>query len=190
MFETFYILFRRLFTRIAFWPQPPPSPTLPTTSSELGDQECHKSNTVVVPVVDQICQPPPPPPQPQAASRVHEERVDKNHQIDWIILMIGFCMESATDIALQSVQSTDQHPSKFHFLSLLILFTFATIFVARFIRSKFPITAQVLEGFGIFLAVSAFCYAITIPFPYNLKCTTWATFVVCFLVVLICRFCF
>lgn len=188
MFQISYTIFRRLL-RTSVWPQQPPPPPPPTTSSssELLDKEYQMiGTTVVMPAEEQNPQPPLQP--PQAAPGVRQDRVDQN-QIDWIIVMIGFCMESATDIALQSVQSTD-HGSNFHFLSLLILFTFAAIFVARCIRSKFPITAQVFEGLGIFLAVSAFCYAITIPFPYDLKCTTWATFVFCLLVILICRYCF
>ncbi|PON84364.1 hypothetical protein TorRG33x02_198240 [Trema orientale] len=113
-------------------------------------------------------------------------------KIDWTMMVIGFCMESAIDIALQSVQSRnhdDGSSSAFHFLSLLILFTFAALFVAKFIsRSKFPMAAKVVEGFGLLLAALAFCYAVSIPFPYALKCTTWATFVICLLVILICKY--
>lgn len=175
MFQFFYIFRRILHTPV--WQQPPLPPPPPPPPP--------------VPIVEHNSQPPPPLPPlpPPAAPGFRQDQFDQN-QIDWIVVMIGFCLESATDIALQTVQPTDHHRLKFIFLSLLILFTFEAIFVARFIRLKFPIVAKVLEGFGLFLAVTAFCYAVTIPLPYPLKFTTWASFIVCLLLVLICRYCF
>ncbi|EXB76393.1 hypothetical protein L484_005327 [Morus notabilis] len=158
--------------------QSPPLPVSLTSTNTSIAQEVH-STTVGVPVP------------------ADQQNLDRPEKINWAMIVIGFCMESAVDIALQTPQNHidqninhDQNFSSFHLLSMLILFTFAALFVAIFMRHKFRITAQVLEGVGLLLAVSAFCYAVSIPFPHELKCITWSTFGISLLAVLICKYCF
>ncbi|KAF3437973.1 hypothetical protein FNV43_RR20729 [Rhamnella rubrinervis] len=97
--------------------------------------------------------------------------LDQRQNLDWPTIMVGFCLASAFQIAVQTVQAqSDQPPSTFHFLSLVIFVAFAALFVAKSVSSKFPVAAQVLEGFGIFSVVTAFCFAITITYPKIFKC--------------------
>ncbi|KAK9203895.1 hypothetical protein WN943_014152 [Citrus x changshan-huyou] len=65
--------------------------------------------------------------------------------LDWAMIMIGFCLPSAIEIALQSLQVQSQLPPMFHFLSLAIIFSFSFLFLGKLTRTRFPIAAQ--EGF-------------------------------------------
>ena len=111
------------------------------------------------------------------------------HQIhmDWTEIMIGFCLASAIDIAVASVQAHAQLSATFHLLSLAILFAFACFFVSEFIKSKFLVTAQVLQKLGVFFTVTAFFMAITIPFPLYHKFATWAIYTISVFAIFICR---
>lgn len=197
MFQILPVFFRpltKLFTSL--WPHdnPPLAPPSPITSSHNEHHEeehtmTSSATTVAVPVANSS----PPPPPPQLAPGVQQVEDDHNQIKKWIMVMIGFFIKTATDIAVKSSQfSSINDPifSKVHLLSYLILFTFTALFVADFIRPKFLIMALVLEGLGLFLGVSAFCCSLTIPLPSSLKITTWATFVICLIVILICRYCF
>ena len=110
------------------------------------------------------------------------------HQIhmDWTEIMIGFCLASAIDIALVSVQVHAQLSATFHLLSLAILFAFACFFVSQFIKPKFLVTAQKLQKFGEFFAVTAFFIIITIPIPLYLKFATGAIYAISVLTIIIC----
>ncbi|KAK9278970.1 hypothetical protein L1049_028552 [Liquidambar formosana] len=137
--------------------------------------------------------PPRPPSSPPSPALDSEAQVatsvlaQAQQNLNWLKIVLAFCFSSAIDIALQSVQSHPQLPQTFHLLSLAILFSFASLFVAKFICSKFPIAAQVLEQVSVFFAATAFFLAVTIPFPQSLKCTTWAVYAVCVLTILICH---
>lgn len=127
----------------------------------------------------------------------HEQRLPASvigevdvQQRDLTMIVMAFCFASAADIALQSVKSgCPQFRSTSHYLlSLLIVFAFFSVFVARFINfNKYPFTARMLELLGVFFAVAAFCYAITIPLPLALKCTTWALFGLSVLAIFVCN---
>ncbi|GMN58002.1 hypothetical protein TIFTF001_027130 [Ficus carica] len=106
------------------------------------------------------------------------------------MIILGICLASAIDIALQTVEIKPHLLSTLHMLSLLMFYACVSLLVGRFISTKFPLTALGLERLGIFIAASAFCYAITIPFPLALKCTTWATFVFSLLAIFICNLLF
>ena len=108
------------------------------------------------------------------------------HHMEWDKIVIAACWTSAIDIALQSVQVESQLPAAFHLLSLAILLAFASFFVSKFIQSKFLVTAQVLEKFGVFFTATAFLIAITIPFPFYLKFASWAVYTISVLAILIC----
>ena len=76
------------------------------------------------------------------------------HHMEWVEIVIAACWALAIDIALQSVQEQSL-PAAFHLLSLAILLAFASFFVSKFIKSKFLVTAQVLEKFGVFFTATA-----------------------------------
>jgi hypothetical protein len=105
--------------------------------------------------------------------------------MDWTKIMVAFCLASAIDIALLSVQVHSQLPPAFHLLSLVILLAFASFFVSKFINSKFVVTAQVLQKFGVLFTVTAFFMAITIPSPFYLKLTGLAVYIISLLAILI-----
>ncbi|KAJ0105534.1 hypothetical protein Patl1_18984 [Pistacia atlantica] len=95
------------------------------------------------------------------------------YNLDWAMIMIGFCLPSAVEIALQSLQTKSQLSPMFHFLSISIILSFTFLFVSKFMSTKFPVSAQVLERVGVLFAVTAIFVAITIPFPLWLNCITW-----------------
>ena len=98
------------------------------------------------------------------------------HNMEWAEIVIGFCLSSAIDTAIPSLQVHSQLPALFHLFSLAILLAFASIVVSKFINPKFLVTVQVLEKCGVFFTVTAFFMAITIPFPLFLKFASWAVY--------------
>ncbi|KAF3437967.1 hypothetical protein FNV43_RR20723 [Rhamnella rubrinervis] len=94
--------------------------------------------------------------------------------MDWAMIVVAFCFTSAVDLAFLSLQI---HPRQFpliiYLFSLTILFGLASLLLSKFIDSKFPNTAQTLEGASVFFVVTAFFIAITIPFPLCLKFVAW-----------------
>ena len=107
------------------------------------------------------------------------------HHMEWDDIVIGFCLASAIDIVLLSVQVNSQLPVPFHLFSLAILLAFASTVVSKFINPKFLVTAQVLEKCGVFFTATAFFMAITNPFPFCLKFTSWAVYAISALAILI-----
>ncbi|TXG51570.1 hypothetical protein EZV62_024094 [Acer yangbiense] len=119
-----------------------------------------------------VADPLPPPLQPVVANNYQ-------HNLDWAMIMIGFCLPSAVEIALQSLQAHESHlPLSLHFLSLAIILSFTFLFLGKFMPPKFIEIAKVLERFGVLLAVTAIYIAITIPMPIWFKYITWTVFIV------------
>ncbi|KAJ0097259.1 hypothetical protein Patl1_27211 [Pistacia atlantica] len=83
----------------------------------------------------------------------HLPPVADQHNLGWAMMIIGFCLPSAVEISLQSLQ-TSQLPPIFQFFCLAIIFSLTLLFLSKFISSRFPKTAQVLEWFGVFIAVT------------------------------------
>ena len=104
---------------------------------------------------------------------------------DWTKTMVVFCLTSAIAIALLPLQVHSQLPTSLLLLSVAILLCFTCFFVSEFIGSKFVVTVRVLKKFSEFFTVTAFFMAITIPFPFYLKCTSWAFYSISVLFVLI-----
>ena len=154
---------------------PQPSSSGDNANSEVPDQAAARDDAVDPDVAAPA----------EAAGLVVVHR----HQIhmDWTEIMIGFCLASAIDIAVASVQAHAQLSATFHLLSLAILFAFACFFVSEFIKSKFLVTAQVLQKLGVFFTVTAFFMAITIPFPLYHKFATWAIYTISIFAIFICR---
>ncbi|KAJ0049128.1 hypothetical protein Pint_16333 [Pistacia integerrima] len=137
-----------------------------------------------------------PAPPPPAAFMHHEVVGDQNqrepaapaadqYNLDWAMIMIGFCLPSAVEIALQSLQTKSQLSPMFHFLSISIILSFTFLFVSKFMNTKFPVSAQVLERVGVLFAVTAIFVAITIPFPLWLNCITWVLYAISFIAIML-----
>ena len=105
---------------------------------------------------------------------------------DWTKTMVVFCLTSAIAIAIPlPLQVHSQHPTSPLLLSVAILLCFTCFFVSEFINVKFVVTVRVLKKFGEFFTVTAFFMAMTIPFPFYLKCPSWAFYSISILFVLI-----
>ncbi|KAF3437988.1 hypothetical protein FNV43_RR20744 [Rhamnella rubrinervis] len=95
----------------------------------------------------------------------------------WAKMIVCFCFASAIETALLSAQLHSHLRPIFHFLSLSILFGFASLIVSKLIKSKFPNTARVLEAASVFFVVTAFFIAISIPLPLYLKLSVLVVYV-------------
>ncbi|KAK9278457.1 hypothetical protein L1049_028022 [Liquidambar formosana] len=137
--------------------------------------------------------PPQSPPSPPAldleaqAATVVVAQEDQRRSLNWPKTVIAFCLSSGLEIALQSLPNGSELPLTFNLMCLAILFAFASLVVAVFIGSKFPVPARVLELVGVFFAATAFFLAITIPFPLRHKCIAWAVYAICLLAIMICN---
>ena len=166
-FKLFFVPIIKLFS--IFYPQlliPRPSPSAEAINSE-----------VVAPLVvgdDNAVD--------QAEAPIEAADFVVMHNVEWAeIVVIGFCLSSAIDMAILSLQVHSQLPALFHLFSLAILLAFASIVVSKFINPKFLLKVQVLEKCG----VTAFFKAITIQFPLYLKFASWTVYAISALAILI-----
>jgi hypothetical protein len=107
------------------------------------------------------------------------------HIRDWREIMVTFCLASAPAIALTYAQIHSKYSPTFHVLSFEFLLCFASFFVSKFMKSKFPVIARVLNLVGFFFAVTAYFTAITIPLPLWLQIIAWLVYAISFLAVLV-----
>ncbi|KAK9985583.1 hypothetical protein SO802_030534 [Lithocarpus litseifolius] len=165
-FKLFFVPIIQLFFK--FYPQllqlPRPSPSAESVDSELVAPLAAGDNDAV----DQAEAP------TQATGDGTEKQTKAAglvvvHHMEWAEIVIAFCLASAVDIAILSVQVHSQLPALFHLFSLAILLAFASVVVSKVINPKFLRAAQVLEKCGIFFGFTAFFIAITISFPFYLK---------------------
>ena len=180
-FKLFFVPIIQLFFK--FYPQlllPRPSPSAESVDSELVAPLAAGDNDAV----DQAEAP------TQATGDGAEKQAKATglvvvHHMEWAEIVIAFCLASAVDIAILSVQVHSQLPALFHLFSLAILLAFASVVVSKFINPKFLRAAQVLEKSGVFFTVTAFFIAITIPFPSYLKFASWVVYAISALAILI-----
>ncbi|KAG6732371.1 hypothetical protein I3842_01G173700, partial [Carya illinoinensis] len=111
----------------------------------------------------------------------------QQHNLEWQDIIMSFCFTSAIAIALQSQQTHSNFPPSFYPLCFAMLLIFSSLFVAKFISSKFPTLARALELLAIFVAAAEFFLAVVIPLPLSLKFATWAIFGVSLLTIIICN---
>ncbi|KAG5522934.1 hypothetical protein RHGRI_034924 [Rhododendron griersonianum] len=111
----------------------------------------------------------------------------QQNNLDFSILVVAFCLTCATEIAAQSLQNHTVHPLYFQSLWLMVVLAFASIFVAKYIASKQPNAARVLNNLGVFFGVTAFFFAVTISFPLGLRIISWIIYVLSLLAILICN---
>ena len=181
LFKLFFVPIIQLFSK--FYPQlllPRPSPSAEAVDSELVAPLAAGDNDAV----DQAEAP------TQATGDGAEKQAKATglvvvHHMEWAEIVIAFCLASAVDIAILSVQVHSQLPALFHLFSLAILLAFASVVVSKFINPKFLRAAQVLEICGVFFTVTAFFIAITIPFPFYLKFASWVVYAISALAILI-----
>jgi hypothetical protein len=102
----------------------------------------------------------------------------QDHVTDWAHLLITFVLAFAPAIPLTYAQIHSRFSPTFHLLSFEFLLSFATFFVSKFMKPKFPVLARGLDVVGIFFAVTAFFTAITIPFPLYLQIITWVVYAI------------
>ena len=99
--------------------------------------------------------------------------------------MVNFCLASATAIAVTYAQIHSKFSPTVDVVSFECLVCFASFFVSKFMKPKFPAIARVLDRLGVFIAVTAFFTTTTIPFPLCLQVITWAVYAISFFAVLV-----
>ncbi|PON83625.1 hypothetical protein TorRG33x02_205820 [Trema orientale] len=107
--------------------------------------------------------------------------------IHWPEVIMGFCFASALQIAALWSQLQSNFAPIFDAVSIAILLSFTSIFVSKYIASKFPRAALVLEQLGVLFAVTGFFIAVTISFPKPLVIATWVVYVTCLFVIIFCN---
>ncbi|PON53177.1 hypothetical protein PanWU01x14_204080 [Parasponia andersonii] len=107
--------------------------------------------------------------------------------IHWPEVIMGFCFASALQMATLWSQLQSNFAPIFDAVSIAILLSFTSIFVSKYIASKFPRTALVLEHLGVLFAVTGFFVTVTISFPKPLVVTTWVVYVTCLFVIIFCN---
>ncbi|GMI97217.1 hypothetical protein HRI_003391000 [Hibiscus trionum] len=99
--------------------------------------------------------------------------------IQWKNSVLSFCFSYAIAVSIQYAQTDHRPPdSSLVLLSFLVQLTFNLFFLALFIRPYSNKTSEMLEKVGFVVAAAAFCHAIAIPFPFELKCAVFAVFIV------------
>ncbi|XP_057480002.1 uncharacterized protein LOC130767224 isoform X2 [Actinidia eriantha] len=132
-------------------PPPPPPPTSPSPTQSPPD-------SLLVAVS----------PRPPDAAVPNAQ-----HNRDFTKPVVAFCLATAVETAIRSLQNSALYPVSFHFLCLFIVLAFASIVVSKYIAPKHPNGAPVLENLGVFFGVTAFFVAITMAFPLCLKVISW-----------------
>ncbi|XVF37635.1 hypothetical protein REPUB_Repub20aG0026500 [Reevesia pubescens] len=111
--------------------------------------------------------------------------------LQWQNAILTFCFTFALGLISLQFSQTDKSkelPTSFALLSFAILLTFFLLLVAFFINQRHATTSIKLEKVALLLAAAAFCHAITIPFPLNLKFASWTLFFFSVFVIVICKF--
>ena len=99
----------------------------------------------------------------------HRSSRARRHSRDWTMITLSMAIE----IALAADKSNSLDPSAFHFFYLIVLFAFAAVLISRFISSKLPLTAKVLDCVGHFFNRLLLCYlyySSTQPQGHHLDC--------------------
>ncbi|KAH7849540.1 hypothetical protein Vadar_019344 [Vaccinium darrowii] len=146
-----------------FQRQPPPNPPV---------EPQNQPPDFVLPI-----EPPLPPPNLQL----------QQNNLDFPIHVVAFCLAAANAVAIQSLQNLTVYPITFHLLCLMIMFAFASIFVAKYITPTKPNAACLLEIVGVLFGVTAFFIAFTISFPLWLRIISWIIYAVSLGAIIICN---
>ncbi|KAH7856392.1 hypothetical protein Vadar_000842 [Vaccinium darrowii] len=127
---------------------------------------------------------PPPIEQPLGQLPLPNAQPQQQNNFDFPTLVLAFCLTGALEIAIQ--YRTD-NTLIFHLLCLMVVFAFASIFVAKSIASKHLNAARKLDSVGVFFGVTAFFFAITISFPLCLTIMSWIIYGLSLLAIIICN---
>ncbi|KAA8542342.1 hypothetical protein F0562_023522 [Nyssa sinensis] len=148
-----------------FFPLPPPAPC--PFAPEIGGLDLEQQHQQ--------------PAQPVVAVGVASQN------LDWQVLVIGFCFASAVAIALQSLQTPAPLPITFQLLCLAMACAVSTLFVAKNIGSRHPDLARVLQHVGVLFGVTAFFLAVTVSSPLCFKLIFWTIYALSLLVIVLCN---
>ncbi|KAH7856935.1 hypothetical protein Vadar_007114 [Vaccinium darrowii] len=152
-----------------FQEQPhPPIPTPP--SSPIEPQNPPRPDFVLPITNEQQLQPIP--------------NAQQQNNFDFPTLVLAFCLTGAMEIA---IQYRTVNPFIFHLLCLMVVFAFASIFVAKSIALKHLNAARKLDSVGVFFGVTAFFLAVTISFPLCLRIISWIIYALSLVAILICN---
>ncbi|GAY53251.1 hypothetical protein CUMW_147920 [Citrus unshiu] len=117
-----------------------------------------------------------------------EQKINPNQfLLQWQNVVLAFCFTSTIEIAVLFEQTKSPLSVSFYLLSFVILIIFLSLFVAKSVGQNFTATSQVLEKVAVLLAATSFIITITIPFPLWLKCTAWALYALCLIIIVICN---
>lgn len=109
------------------------------------------------------------------------------HQF-WVRQIISFCLNASIEIAVQSAQWPSPCSPLLSCLSLAISVAFAALLVTTSIdASRFVVLINVLEHLSVFFAATAFFIAISIPFPFYIKCVSWTVYAISLSTICICH---
>ncbi|KAH7856655.1 hypothetical protein Vadar_003969 [Vaccinium darrowii] len=152
--------------------QEQPQPPIPTPPSSPTEPQNPSVPDLVQPIAQQL-------PIPNAQQR--------QNNLDFPMLVVAFCLTVAIDTAAQSLQNHIVRPLHFHLLCLMVVFAFASIFVAKYISPKYPNAARVLDQAGVSFGVTAFFLAVTTSFPLCLMIISWIIYALSLLAIIICN---
>ncbi|KAF4349211.1 hypothetical protein F8388_021779 [Cannabis sativa] len=103
----------------------------------------------------------------------------------WPETIMGFCFASALQIATLQSQLQSKLSPNLVLVSLAILFSFTSIFISKYIASKFPKTALVLEQLGVWFTITAFFVAITVSLTKPLVALTWFVYIISLTIIIV-----
>ncbi|KAF8037491.1 hypothetical protein BT93_B0401 [Corymbia citriodora subsp. variegata] len=108
----------------------------------------------------------------------------------WEKIIISFCLTSATELAVASIQEGNHLPPVYCLYSVAVILAFVFVFISKYIDSntKYLTISFALQHISIFFVATAFFIAMTIPFNFWLKCSAWAIYAIAILAILACRF--
>ena len=183
-------------------PEPPQTITGPNSLGETSGQPAPSQTVIDLNSPGETSVQPPPPqtidpeslgeslaqPPPSQPIVDREPRPNPiNWAVEWQNTILTLCFTTAIGIAIQSMGKEFQFPPSFHWLSLGNSMTFSALFVAKFIGRKSPAAVKVLEQVAVFLAVTIFFLAVTIPLQPHFKYAAWAIYAVTVIIVFICK---
>ncbi|KAL3748680.1 hypothetical protein ACJRO7_009853 [Eucalyptus globulus] len=116
--------------------------------------------------------------------------LDAKHGLAWEKIVVSFCLASASELAVASIQEGHHFPPMYCLYSAAVILAFTLLFVSKYISSnaKYLTISHALQHISIFFVATAFFVAMTIPFHFWLRCSSWAIYAIAILTILACRF--
>ncbi|KAK5803458.1 hypothetical protein PVK06_031103 [Gossypium arboreum] len=123
--------------------------------------------------------PPLPQQQPLPPTLSQRKLAVAQQHLQWINAVLSFCFSYPVTVLQFQYAQTDQNQPNISLvvLSFLVLLDFKLFLLVLFIKTSFTQTSETLEKIEVLVAAAAFCHAIAIPFPLELKCVVFAVFI-------------